>query len=177
MIYYPYSCTNMPKRLDNTTVTGETIHEWTIQEYDQHDRGLLWYSLAGGVGVIMILYGIFSGNFLFSLIIILAAVIIFLQSHQEPPQVPFRITETGVVINDRMYLYSEFENFYIIYQPPEVKTLFLDTKSAFRPTLRIPLLDMNPVEIRHTLREFLPEDTEKEEEPVTDTIARRWKLH
>ncbi len=167
----------MPKPVTSESQIGDTLFAWTVSEYDQHDRGTVWYSIVGSLGFLLVVFAIWSDNFLFALIIILSAVILFLQSHQDPPQVPFRITELGVMVNDRFYLYSEFENFYLIYQPPEIKTLFLDTKSALRPTLRIPLLDMNPVEIRHTLREYLPEDTEKEEEPMTDTIARRWKLH
>lgn len=172
-----YSLCYMPKQIKTTTEAGETLFAWTVQEYDQHERGMVWYSIVGTIGLLLIVFGIWSDNFLFALIIILASVILFLQSHQAPPQVPFRITETGIMINNRLYLYSEFEAFYIIYQPPEVKTLFLDTKSPFRPILRIPLLDMNPLEIRQTLRQYLSEDTEKEEEPLTDTIARRWKLH
>jgi hypothetical protein len=118
-----------------------------------------------------------TGNFLFALIIILFAIILFLQSHQTPPQVPFRITELGVIINNRFYIWSEFKDFYIIYEPPAVKTLFLVTVSNFRPALRIPLLDKNPIEIRQTLKEFLTEDVEKEEEPLSDRMTRNWRLH
>jgi hypothetical protein len=167
----------MPKQLTNETLVGDILHEWTIQEYDQHERGVMWYIVLGTLAVLFIAYGIFSGNFLFALIIILAAVIIFLQSHQTPLQVLFSITELGVVVGSRFYPYSDFKDFYLIYQPPEVKTLFIIPQQVYRPMLRIPLLDKNPVEIRHTLREFLPEDTEKEAEPFSDTFARTWKIH
>ncbi|HYE59801.1 MAG TPA: hypothetical protein VEA18_01290 [Candidatus Kapabacteria bacterium] len=166
----------MPKLLEQDIPTGDILHEWTLKEYHQHERGSTWYIVMITFGIILVLYGVISKNFLFSLIIILAAIILFLQSHQEAPDVPFAITELGVVINNRFYPFSELEDFYIIYQPPEVKTLFIHTKSTFRPTLRIPLMDNNPMEIRQTLREYLPENTEKEEEPLADTIARRWKL-
>ena len=167
----------MPKPLTSETLVGDIIHQWTIQEYDQHDRNLSWHVFMITAGIGLVLYGLLSNNFLFSLIIILFAIIMFLQSYQAPPQVQFAITNTGLVIGGRFYSYSEFENFYIVYTPPNVKTLFLDTKSPFRPMIRIPLLDENPVEVRHTLREFLSEDFEKEEEPMSDTFARNWKIH
>lgn len=167
----------MPKQLTNETLIGDVLHEWAIQEYNQHERGAMWYIIFGTLAVLLIAYAIFSGNFLFALIIILAAVIIFLQSHQAPPLVPFRITELGVAVGSRFYPYTELKDFYLIYQPPAVKTLFIVPQQVYRPMLRIPLLDKNPVEIRHTLREFLPEDTEKEEEPFSDTFARTWKIH
>lgn len=167
----------MPKPLDQKTILGEVLHEWTIQEYEQHERGVRWYIIMIIVGLGMVFYGVLSGNFLFALIIILFAIILFLQSHQTPPQVRFQITELGVVVGNRFYSYLEFSGFYIIYNPPEVKTLYLETISSWRPKLIIPLLDINPIEVKHTLREFLPEHTEKEEEPLSDRAARNWRLH
>lgn len=167
----------MPQPLAEETTIGNILHEWTIQEYEKHERGWLWYLIMGGVGLALIIYGIMTSNFLFSLIIILFTIILFLQSHQEPLQVPFQITELGVVVGSKFYTYSELENFYFIYNPPYVKTLYFETKKILHPTLRIPLLDQNPIELKHTLREFLPENTEKEEEPLSDRAARNWKLH
>lgn len=166
----------MPQKITEETLLGDIIHEWTILEYEKHTRGTLWYVLAAVLGLALVLYGVFTGNFLFSLIVILAAIILFMQAHQEPRQIPFQITDLGVIVGTRFYPYSEFENFYIIYNPPEVKTLFIETKNTLQPMLRIPLLDMNPIEVKHSLREYLPEDIEKEE-PLTDRAARNWKIH
>jgi len=167
----------MPEKITDQTLLGEVLHEWTVQEYEQHERNTAWYVVMIILSILLIGYGIFSGNFLFALIIILFAIILFLQSHQQPLQVPFQITELGVSLGNRFYLYSEFEDFYIIYNPPEVKTLFLETKNNLRPILRVPLLDKNPLEIKHSLREFLIENTEKENEPLSDRVARNWGIH
>lgn len=155
---------------------GEALHEWIIKEYVQYERGVRWYVLMGAAAVALVLYGMLTSNFLFSLIIILAAIILFLQSHQKPAEIPFQITELGVALNNKFYSYSEIDSFYIVYQPPEIKTLFLQQKSLFHPVLRISLEEANPVEVRNTLREFLSEDTEREEEPLSDTVARKWKI-
>jgi len=167
----------MPQPLKSDTLIGSVLHEWSIQEYEKHDRGGLWYLVIGGAGLAMVVYGMLTGNFLFSLVIILFSIILFMQSHQEPLQVPFQITELGIVIGSKFYAFSELNAFYIFYNPPEVKTLYFETKSVLHPNLRIPLLDQNPVELKHTLREYLAEDTEKEEEPLADRAARNWKLH
>ncbi|MBU0597077.1 hypothetical protein KJ641_03470 [Patescibacteria group bacterium] len=167
----------MPIKIEEDTIVGSLKFEWTIQEYDQHERNRAWYFFMLVVGFILIIQAVLTGNFLFALIIILFAIILFLQSHQEPLQVPFQITELGIIISDRFYTWKEFESFYIIYQPPQVKTLFLETGSIWRPILRIPLLDNNPIEIKHTLREFLAEDLEKEEEPISDQLGRNWRIH
>ena len=101
----------------------------------------------------------------------------FLQSHQTPQEVIFQITDLGIVIGTRFYAYSELKNFYIIYNPPQVKTLFLSAKSLTQPLLRIPLLDTNPIEVKHSLREFLTEDLEKEDEPLSEKLGRNLQIH
>jgi hypothetical protein len=167
----------MPKPLDEQTLTGNILHQWTIQEYEQHKRGVLWYVLVISFGMFFVIFGFVTNNFLFALIIILSAIILFIQSKQSSPQVDILIAELGIIVGQRFYPYSELKSFFIIYQPPEVKTLFIDTKNSIRPMLRIPILDQNPVDIRNDLLDFLDEDLEQENEPISDTFARRWKIN
>ena len=167
----------MPRVIDENIQIGPVLHEWSIPEYNQYERNRFWYVLMSIVGAALIIYAVLTGNFLFALIIVLFAIILFLQSHQEPIILPFRITELGVVVNNRFYKYSELNEFYILYNPPELKVLFIETNSGTRPDLRVPLMDMNPNEIRMTLQEFLTENLEKEEEPFGDMMARKWMFH
>lgn len=172
-----YTLLTMPVKMDQSPTVGEVLHRWTIHEYYQFERATPWYIVMILAGLFFVSYGLIAGNFLFSLIIILFAVIIFLQSHQDPPAIPFQITKLGIIISNRFYTYSELDGFYIIYEPPHVKTLYIETQSFFRPLIRIPLYDENPVEIRHTLQNYLVEDLDKEEEPISDKIARGWGFH
>lgn len=167
----------MPKQITPDVNIGKIHHEWTVLEYEQHQRNLTWYIIMLIAGLLLVGYALFTGNLIFALIIILSAIILFLQSQQHPHKIPFRIAEFGVIVNTRFYPYSELEDFYIIYNPPEVKMLFIETKSSLRPRLRVPLMDEDPNEIRFTLREFLPENIKKEDEPFSDMIARKWMLH
>lgn len=163
---------------ENTSVvTGQVLHTWEVAEYAQHERPTRWYVIMLTIGLFLVGYGLFTNNFLFALIIVLFAIIIFLQSHQKPHNVPFSITDLGVIVNNRFYAYSEFSDFYIIYNPPEVKTLFLEPESTFRPRLRVSLEDQDPNEIKFTLRQFLSENVSKEDEPLSDKVAREWMIH
>ncbi len=167
----------MPKLLSDDILTGDILHAWQVKEYEQHDRPVLWYIVMISAAVLLILYGLFTGNFIFSLIIILAIIIFFIQSKQEPQDVPIFISELGVGVGNRFYKYSELDDFYIIYRPKEIKMLFIDTKTALRPLLRISLNDNNPLEIRDTLDNYLVENFEKEEEPLSEAFSRNFKLH
>ena len=82
----------MPKNLNEDVMLGDILHEWTIQEYENHSRGVWWYIIMISLGLVLVVYGVFTANFLFSLIIILFAIIMFLQSHNTPPQINFKIT-------------------------------------------------------------------------------------
>ena len=167
----------MPEQINDSSLIGQTLHEWTIQEYEQHQRGTAWYIIMFILGTFLVVFSLLKGNFLFALVIMLFAIILFLQTKQAPLQLVFRITDLGVIVGNRFYSYSELDSFYFIYQPPQVKTLYFETKSAFRPLLPIPLLDVNPLDVRTSLLEFLSEDVEKEQEPVSDQIARNWRFH
>ena len=158
-------------------VTGEVLHTWEVSEYEKYHRPTAWYVIMLVVGTFLVGYGLFTNNFLFALIVVLFAIIVFLQSHQEPHRIPFTITDLGVIINNRFYAYSELADFYIIYNPPDVKMLFLEPESSLRPRLRVPLGDQDPLEIKFALRQFLTENLEKEEEPLSDRLAREWRIH
>ena len=166
----------MPKIITPSTVLGKIHHNWNIKEYEEHERGIWWYVIAIMFTSFAIIYGVWSGNFLFALIIVLFSIIVYLQMHQKAPETYFAISELGIVIGEKIYTYNEFEEFYIIFND-EVKILILETKSLLRPKITIDLHDQEPIEIRHTLRAYLRENIEKEEEPATNALARRWKLH
>jgi len=166
----------MPEKLSEQTLTGDIMTEWNVVEYEQHIRGTLWHVLTISIGIILVIYALATDNFLFAIIIILAAIILFLQSAVEPENVYFAITDLGVILGNRFYNFNEFRAFYIIYTE-EVQTLFLDTKSAVRPDLRVPIAEGKDImEIREELQSVLSEDLEKEE-PFSDRAARRWKIH
>jgi hypothetical protein len=167
----------VPKKINDIPSVGTILHQWTLNEYEQHDRTPFWYVFMLSIGLLLVVFGLFTGNFLFALIIILFAIVLFFQSQQSAIEVLFTITDLGVVISNRFYSYSEIGEFFIIYQPPQVKTLYLNTASIWVPKLRIPLYDQNPVEIRHTLQAYLIENIEKEDEPISDRLARNWGIH
>ncbi|MBP9761338.1 MAG: hypothetical protein KBD15_03820 [Candidatus Magasanikbacteria bacterium] len=167
----------MPEQVTESTLVGDILHQWSMKEYEEHPRTKRWFVVMGILGTVLVVYGLLSGNFLFSLIILLAAIILYLQSVQAPKDVLFSITDLGIIIGSRFYSYKEIRNFYIIYQPPEVKSLYFDFQSVYRPSVQIPIDTMNPLLVRSTLSIYLTEDLEKEKEPLSEQFARNWQIH
>jgi len=168
----------MPKNVSKEEVIiGDVLHEWSMPEYEKHHRNRAWFAIMSVLGAGFVFYAILTSSFIFALIVMLFGIVLFLQSHQDPIIIPFQITDLGIIINNRFYNYDELEEFYIIYHPPQVKTLFFETKKYSQTRLRIPLMDMDPNEIRATLREYIEENIEKEDEPFSDKFAREWQIH
>ena len=59
----------MPKKIEKNVVIGNILHEWSIPEYDRYDRNKFWYIVMFVLGILFVVYAIWSDNFLFALIV------------------------------------------------------------------------------------------------------------
>lgn len=154
---------------------GKVFYQWSFSEFPQHQRSRNWYIRGSVVLGIILLYSIFTANFLFGLIAIIATLIV-LMFQRSNNIVEFKITEDGILVDEKFYEYKALKNFFIIYNPPEVKTLYFEPKNIFIPRIPVPLEDQDPIAIRKTLIEFLEEDLTREDEPLSDQTSRFFKL-
>ncbi len=167
----------MPKDLLKENVaTGRVVYEWWVKEYEKRERSKRWYMIAAISVVGLLAYSLISQNYLFSLIVVLFGIIVYLHDMQNPIDVYFAITEVGVILGKKFYRYNELSTFWIIYNPPEVKNLYFTLNNMVKHRLQVPLLDYDPRPVRDYLKKFLKEDLDQEEEPMSDRLARTFKL-
>ncbi len=156
---------------------GDEIISWQVPEYEKHERNKSWYILAGVIGLLFLIYAIYTKNFLFAVIIIVVALIIILHDSREPDLIKVSITDEGMIVGRKFYDYDEIKNFSIVYKPKqEVRNLYFEFKSALRQRLSIPLGDMNPLSIRENLLKYLPEDLDRTDQPLSEGLAKMFKL-
>ena len=155
---------------------GEEIFGWMVDEYERHERGPVWYAVAFLIGLSFVMYAIVTRNFLFAVVVIMAGVIIALSAMREPQQIPFLITTRGIALGHQFVPFKDLRSFWILYEPPQTKNLYVDFRSPITPHLVIPLGEQDPVELRQTLLEFLGENETQEEEPLTDVLGRFLKI-
>lgn len=155
---------------------GSVLVTWDIPEFDHHDRSRGWLVTAVIVGVALLVYALATRNFLFAIIVLLAAIILYQQSTVAPKNLRFAITEGGLEVGPDYFALKDVKNFWIHYEPPRSKTIFFTFKSSLRPGLSVPLQDQNPVSVRQTLLRFIPEDQVRENEPLTHAIGRNLKI-
>ncbi|MFC1663236.1 hypothetical protein ACFL04_03695 [Patescibacteria group bacterium] len=155
---------------------GKVVLNWQFPEFPSYKRSQVWYISAAIVGAILVIWSIATNNYLFAIIIVMLGVIIIAQSRRKPHNVVVEITEDGVVLGNDFYQYRDIKNFYLVYEPPVTKKLFIIFKSSIRPSLPIQLENENPVKVRQALRQYIDEDLDKESEPTTDSLSRLMKI-
>lgn len=178
MIEYYYKITiSMPINLAKEDVNvGDVVYSWKVKEYEQHDRDRRWYIFMAALAVLLLIFAVWSTNYLFILVIVLFGIILFLHQHQKPMEIDFAITETGIVLGSKYYKFGELESFWLIYNPPAVKTLYFGRKGWIKHRMVVSLYDNDPRVIKHYLGQYIDEDIEQEEEPFSDRLSRIFKL-
>jgi hypothetical protein len=155
----------------------EEGYSWEIPEHDEHDRDRKWYTVAGAVAGAMLIFSVLTSNFLFAVIIVIAGIIYVLRHGHEVHKIKFSISHDGVMLGNKHFEFDEIKNFTIIYKPRiDVKNLYFEFKRSAKPRLSIPLSGENPLPIRKFLLQYLPEDLERVNPPISEAIARMLKL-
>ncbi len=149
---------------------------WEVKEYRRYQRGRLWHLLMGLAGVGLLIYTVASANFLFALIIMMFALIIYVTSVVEPRTVRFAVTDSGVRFGRTIRRFRDASRFWLVYEPPEVKSLYIEFKGMTSPRMVVDLGEMNPNEVRNILGQFIREDLEEDIEPFSDFIGRVLKI-
>ena len=156
---------------------GKKIISWNVPEYEKHERTRRWYVISAIVGILLIIYSFLNGNFLFAAIIIIGALVVIIHDGQEPMKVNFSLTDQGIIVGKNFYDYDVLKNFSIVYKPHEnIKNLYFEFKNALKPRLSIPLNNINPLPIRENLLKYLPEDLERTDQPLSEALAKLFKL-
>jgi hypothetical protein len=155
---------------------GEDI-VWFIPEYHKHERGRNWYIAAIGIASVFMLYSFWTGNFLFAIIIIITSIIYILTENEKSIMVKIKLNEEGVTVGQNFFDYDEFEDFAVVYKPKQdIKKLYFVFKNPIKQRLSINLENMNPLQIRKRLLNYLPEDLERTDETLSESLARIFKL-
>lgn len=156
---------------------GKELMSWQVPEFEVHERTNLWYVVASIIGIALLAFSFFTANFLFAVIIIIAALIIILNAGKNPDLVKFLIGSEGLIIGKKFIDYDEIKNFAVVYKPAfDFKNLYFEFKSPIRHRLSIPLGDINPLKVRENLLKYLTEDLERTDPPLSERLARLFKL-
>ncbi len=148
---------------------------WTAPEYQHYDKPREWYIWGTVLLGIVVLYTLWVGDYLMLLTILIIAGVAYAVSHRPPREVNVTIDSKNITVNETVYPLKSVKYFWIHYQPPEVKTLNLETTNYINRDITIQLEDQDPNEVREFLLRFLPEDTDREE-TYTEKLSRKLRF-
>lgn len=139
--------------------------EWQTPEFEYAVKDVSWYWLSLMVAIVLFALAIWQGNFLFSIFIIIAWLVIVYLSRRFPTVWQFKIDENGVDIylpknreNEKFYAYKEIEGFDIHPMSDEYKELVFKIKARFSPYLKINIRAADEEKIKNFLTKFLPQE-------------------
>lgn len=148
---------------------------WIAPEAVRHERGTIWKSLMLIMTLLAIGLGIYFNAWTFSLAIGTFALVYTLVHREHPRDVEIKISNIGIKVGNRQYPFARVRAFWLIYEPPMVKTLNLLVDGELLPEVSIQLSDQNPAIIREFLMKKVPELSGKDES-LTDIFLRIFKL-
>lgn len=136
---------------------------WEAPEHHHVEKGNDWYWVVGIIAISAAAAAFFLGNFLFAILILIAAVSLTLVSLRTPRIIPFSVSTRGIRIDDAIYTYPTLVSYHIdVMNYPEPQ-LLIKAKKLYMPLLVMPLPEEYLDEIEDMLQAKLPE--EELEEP------------
>jgi len=159
------------KTLAEHVEKASVLHAFKVSE-EKNPANLLILGVTALLGIALIAYFAFSGNYLAAFFFLLAGMLVAYGIYQKKPrEVICKIRVQGVQINRDLYPYETLKSFWIFYDPPHHQELSIRSRKAFTGGyIKISLGDEDPVKIREILIKFLPE--RKQEEALVDVFAR-----
>lgn len=147
--------------------------EWkALEHHHHHEKTPDWFWIVGTVAIAGAILAIYFGNFFFGVFILLAAITAFIQAHDKPKIVTFRITRKGIQMGKMILPYSSLDSFWVIDEEINDR-IILRSQKFLMPFIVIPFdsTKTDPEDIRNYLLEYL--DEEEMDEPVSQKIMER----
>ena len=150
------------------------IIEWQAPSRITHKRTQGWYMSASIVTLAMIVYGILTGAWSFSVTIAILAGLFYLIRNEPHALHTIRILPLGIEFDGITHGWNEWKDFWMLASPDHCE-LHVEPVKYLKHELIIHTGNVNPLLIRDTLSQFLPQNPQKKER-LLDAIIRFCKL-
>jgi hypothetical protein len=152
----------------------EILLGWKATTIPVHERSKRWYLIGGSLLLAGVVYGILSGAWSFSVVLVLCGAMYFLLRNHVPEPKTIAIAREGVLFDGTFTRYEDLAGFWII-ETPGYHELHISPKIRRRGEIVIQTSDIPSNQIRATVGQFLEEVKEKKESLV-DILIRICKL-
>lgn len=148
----------------------EVLLAWQGPEYETSEKSAKWYTITGLVLAAIVLYAILTNSPVMAIVFVLIGVVGYLYVNTPPSVLDFGIVYTGIVVGNKLHHFDDIDSFWIFYEPPHTRVISFQMKGRFLPYIHVPLHQLDPVDVRASLLEFIPE--RRQEQDAIDTLER-----
>ena len=149
---------------------------WIAPEYLQHTKSSVWWLTAAVIWLAAIVAEALSGNWSMLLATVVFGIVYwYIHEHHPPRHTKVNLSELGVKIGHTSIPYADIETFWVIYDPPFTRRLFLRLKTGVFQELIIELESQNPQQITSFLERYIPE-RRGVKETLSDVLLRAFRL-
>jgi hypothetical protein len=127
------------------------------------------FYIAGILAIAGILTAYLTHDFLFTIVLLLAGLVLVLNTMRPHRPSQIVVHATGIAIDDQRHHYADIKSFWIDYHP-HIKEISIEFKKGYQSMMRVPLEDANPLEIRRAMLSYVPE--KEHEQSLFDHVIR-----
>ncbi|MBI2607454.1 MAG: hypothetical protein HYW51_01365 [Candidatus Doudnabacteria bacterium] len=148
---------------------------WEAQEFIQHKKSTGWYLGFVLISAGLLIFALFTKSIITIITFTLLVIVVYIFSLQSPRQITHTLSSSGITVGNLLYPFKNIKSFWIVYRPPEVKTLNFETTAYLNNQVAIQLDSQDPIEVKLFLEQYLIEDLDREES-LSDIISRNIKF-
>ena len=148
---------------------------WETPEYFYHEKSADWHWWVGLFAALLFGLAIWQRSFLFGVLVAIAWFTITLYAIRPPRTINIALTERGVLVENKLYLWPELRSFWVFYNPPLQQEISLESQKTIMPYIKIPLGEnIDIAKTRELIKKFLPEV--EQQESLIDNLSRLAKF-
>ena len=148
---------------------------WQAPSHIEAKRSSVWYLGFALISLGLLAFAFYTHSIMTFLTFVLLIIVTLIFSSMPSKEMTYKITKTGIGAGSIIYPYKVIKKFWIIYNPPQVKTLNFETTAYINNQISLQLGRQDPVQIKLILSKYLHEDLDQEES-LTETLARKLKI-
>jgi hypothetical protein len=156
------------------TQIPETL-TWKAPSHIQQKRSSNWYLGFAFVSLGLLAFAYYTQSLTAAITFVLIIIVLLILSTQPTQEVTYKVTKTGIIAGNTLYPFKIIKKFWVIYNPPAVKTLNFETTAYLNNRVTIQLGKQDPVQVKLVLANYLLEDIDMEES-VSESLARKLKI-
>lgn len=153
---------------------SKPVFSWQSPEFMRYEKDKKWSFYVVLISVILIGVFVLLKQWSGAALILVASIVLSILSNAKPKTVKCAIYNEGVVVNEKVYTFTQFKKFWISGTPDLPKIVFQLT-GAFSGIVNLPMQNEDPEQIRLFLVKHVPEETDHVDD-VSEVINRIFRF-